>query len=37
MNYNNRDEVPEEYKWDLSTRYKDINDWEKDLEKLKRY
>lgn len=36
MNYNNRDEVPEEYKWDLSTRYKDINDWEKDLEKVKK-
>lgn len=31
MNYNNRDEVPEKYKWDLTNRYKSVEDFKTDL------
>ncbi len=34
MEYKNREDVPNEYKWDLSTRYKTEEDWEKDYNKL---
>ena len=30
MEYKNRSEVPNEYKWDLTTRYKTDDDWQKD-------
>ncbi len=36
MNYNSRDEIPENYKWNLETRYKDINKWNSHLEKVKK-
>lgn len=34
MEYKNRNEVPEEYKWDLTHRYKDFNEWDNDYRKL---
>ncbi len=35
MNYNSREEIEEIYKWDLTTRFKTDNDWEKELKKVK--
>lgn len=36
MNYNNRNEVEEIYKWDLTKRYKSDEAWEKDLKRVKK-
>jgi len=36
MDYNSRNEVNEKYKWDLTTRYKSDEAWEKDYEKIKK-
>ena len=30
MNYKKREDVPKEYTWDLTTRYKDNDKWLKD-------
>lgn len=35
MNYENRSQVPEKYKWDLSVRYKNDDLWYKDYENIK--
>ena len=32
--YNNRSEVPEEFKWDLSKMYQDTEEIEKDIDKV---
>ncbi len=34
MEYKTREEVPNEYKWDLTLRYKDEQEWEKDYQFL---
>lgn len=34
MEYKTREEVPNEYKWDLTTRYETEEDWDKDYKKL---
>lgn len=36
MNYNNRNEIEEIYKWDLTKRYKSDEAWEKDFIKVKK-
>jgi oligoendopeptidase F len=36
MDYNKREEIEEKYKWDLTTRYKNDEAWEKDYEKIKK-
>lgn len=36
MDYKKRSDVPVEYTWDLSSLYKDNNEWEKDYETLNR-
>lgn len=35
MEYNNRNEVEKDYKWDLTSYYKTAKDWEKDYLKIK--
>ena len=34
MEYKTREAVPNEYKWDLTTRYKSEKEWEKDYLRL---
>ena len=34
MQYKSREEVPNKYKWDLSSRFKDFGEWEKHYEEL---
>lgn len=36
MEYKTREEIPEKYKWDLSSRYKDLSEWDKDYNILKK-
>ncbi len=33
--YNDREEIPEKYKWDLTVMYESWEEWEKDVERLK--
>ncbi len=35
MEYKTREEIPEKYKWDLSSRYENLTEWDKDYELLK--
>ena len=35
MDYKTREEVPEKYKWDLSKRYKTVEEWQKSTNEIK--